>query len=301
VDVRDAGKGLSRRGTSAAQVVSGAVLRTLLGQMERPVAVSPEALAYEEVGDTRVGRGRQRGSRRAAQGKVDERDAQGRGRRGAQQRLEWYTNGGGPSLVASAQRGHGRRLHSVDCPTAEVSLDSGHDAGSGVGKNEAGRLSRGDKFATLRPLLDTAGLCTQAAVAPMQDHAIEVCRPLLPSTPVLRAGDGLLADHGLMDGALLAVRQRQRKVAVLVPLRSHLVACDDAVRLADMAGQWQPHPSRATPQMAFVPSVEQVWDSWTVPLHACVLRFWHAKKHRHASLVLGTTDQELGATWRVNH
>src|SRR5713226_5444376 len=263
VDVRDAGKGMSRRGTSDAQVVSGDVLRKLLVQMERHVEVSPDALAYEEVGDTRVGRVRQRGSRRAAKGKVDERDAQVRGRRVAQQLLEWYTNGVGPSLLAYAQLGHGRRLHIED-----------------------GSLSRGSKLATLRTRLDTAGLFTQVAVAPVQDHDIEVCRPLLTSTPVLRAGDWLLEDHGFMDGALISVLKRQRKVDVSVPLRSNMVAFDDAVRLADMAGQWQPHPTRATQQIAFVPGVEHVWDSCTVPLNACVIRFWHAKKNRHAYIVL---------------
>ena len=301
VDVRDAGKGMSRRGTSDAQVVSGDVLRKLLVQMERHVEVSPDALAYEEVGDTRVGRVRQRGSRRAAKGKVDERDAQVRGRRVAQQLLEWYTNGVGPSLLAYAQLGHGRRLHIVDCTKVEVALDSGHYEGSGVVKNEDGSLSRGYKLATLRTLLDTAGLFTQVAVAPIQDHDIEVCRPLLTSTPVLRAGDWLLEDHGFMDGALISVLKRQRKVDVIVPLRSNMVAFDDAVRLADMAGQWQPHPTRATQQIAFVPGVEPVWDSCTVPLNACVIRFWHAKKNRHASIVLVTTDQELVAKWRVKH
>src|SRR6266581_2360183 len=160
-----AGKGRSRRGTNDEQVVSGDGLRKLLVQMERHVDVSPEELAYEEAVDTRVGRVRQRGSRRAAQGKVDARDAQVRGRRVAQQLLAWYTDSVGPSLLAYAQLGKGRRLHIVDCTKVEVPLDSGHYECSGVVKNEDGSLARGYKVATLRTLLDTAGLFTQAAVA----------------------------------------------------------------------------------------------------------------------------------------
>ena len=134
----------------------------------------------------------------------------------------------------------------MDCTKVEVPLDSGHDECSGLGKNDDGSLARGYKLATLRTLLDTAGVFTQAAVAPMQDHDIEVCRPVLMTTPALRAGDRLLEDHGFMDGDLMSVLKQQRQVDVIVPLRSTMVAFDDAVRLAEMAGQWHPHPSRAT-------------------------------------------------------
>jgi hypothetical protein len=300
VDVREAGKGMSRRGTSDAQVVSGDVLRKLLVQMEKQVQVSKAELVGEVV-DTRVGRVRQRGSRRAAKGQVDARAAQVCGRRVAEQLLAWYTDRVGPSLVAYAQLGAGRRLHIVDCTKVEVPLDSGHYECSGVVKNDDGSLSRGYKLATLRTLLETAGLFTQAAVAPIQDHDIEVCRPLLTSAPALRAGDLLLEDNGFMDGALISGLKLQRQVDVIVPLRSNMVAFDDAVRLAEMAGKWHPHPSRATQQIAFVPGVEHVWETCRVPLNACVIRYWHAKKNRYNHIVLVTTDQELTAKWIVKH
>jgi hypothetical protein len=300
MEVTEAGKGISRRGTGDAQVVSGDVLRKLLVQIETRVQVSPVELAREVV-DTRVGRVRQRGSRRAAKGAVDARDAQARGRRVAEQLLEWYTHGVGPSLAAYAQLGDGRRRHIVDCTTVEVPLDRGPYACSGLVKNDDGSLARGYKLATLRTLLDTAGVFTQAAVAPIQDHDIEVGRPVLTTTPALRAGDLLLEDHGCMDGDLISVLKHQRQVDVIVPLRSNMIAFDDAVRLAEMAGKWHPHPSRAPQQLAFVPGVEHVWETCRGPLNACVMRYWHAKKQRHDSIVLVTTDQTLTAKWIVKH
>ena len=144
-------------------------------------------------------------------------------------------------------------------------------------------------------------MLTHAAVAPMQDPDIEVCRPLLTQSAALRAGDLLVADNGLMDGDLLSVLQQERRVDVSVPLRSPMVAFDEAVRLAQLADTWQPHPSRATQQIAFVPGVEHVWQRCTVPLNAGVLRYWHTKKHRHASMVLVPTDQERTAKWTVKH
>jgi hypothetical protein len=113
--------------------------------MEKPVEVPQADLDNEDMMETRVGRVRQRGSRRAAKGQGDVRDAQGRGGRVAREMLQWYRDGGGPSLVAYAQLGDGRRRHIVDCPKVAVPLDSGHYEGSGVVRNEDGRWSRGDK------------------------------------------------------------------------------------------------------------------------------------------------------------
>jgi hypothetical protein len=82
----------------------------------------------------------------------------------------------GPSLLAYAQLGSGRRLHIVDCTKVEAPLESGHYECSGKVKNDDGSWSRGYKLATLRTLLDTAKIVSEAAVAPIQDHDIEVCQ-----------------------------------------------------------------------------------------------------------------------------
>jgi len=192
-------------------------------------------------------------------------------------------------------------MHIVDCTKVDVPLHSGHYECSGVVKNDDGSLSRGYKLATIRTLLDTAGIFTEAAMAPIQDHDVEVCRSMLTQSPVFRAGDLLLEDNGFMDGKLISQLKRERQVDVIVPLRSNMVAFDEAVRLAEMAGAWQSHPSRSTQQIAFVPGVEHVWDSCRVGLNACVIRFWHTKKNRHAYIVLVTTDQELTCKWIVKH
>jgi hypothetical protein len=73
-----------------------------------------------------------------------------------------------------------------------------------VVKNEDGTSTRGYKLATLRTLLDSAGLLSQVALAAMQVHDVALCRPLLEQAPVLRAGDLLLEDRGFLDGALLS-------------------------------------------------------------------------------------------------
>jgi hypothetical protein len=300
VAVTQDGQGMSRRGTGDAQVVSGDVLRKLLVQMETTIEIDAADLAAEEV-EAPWGRLGKRRSRREAKGEVEVHEAQVRGRGVAEQLLQWYRDEVGPSLLAYAQLGSGRRLHIVDCTKVEVPLESGHYECGGKVTNDDGSWSRGSKWATLRPLLDTAGIVSEAAVAPIQDHDIEVCRPRLTSAPALRAGDLLLEDNGLMDGELISELKEQRHIDVIVPLRCHMIAFDEAVRLAEMADNWQPHPSRATQQIAFVPGVEHVWDTCRVTLNACVIRFWHPKKNRYAYIVLVTTDQNLTAKWIVKH
>ena len=71
-------------------------------------------------------------------------------------------------------------------------------------KNDAGTSSRGDQWATVRTLLDRAGLLSQVALSPSQGHEVAFCRPLRETAPVLRAGDLRLEERGFIDGATLS-------------------------------------------------------------------------------------------------
>ena len=71
--------------------------------------------------------------------------------------------------------------------------------------------------------------------------------------------------------------------------------------MAQMADKWQAQPSRAKQTITLVRGVEHRWTECEVPLHACVLRFWHTQKKRTDSIVLVTTDLELNAPLSVRH
>ena len=66
--------------------------------------------------------------------------------------------------------------------------------------NEDGTSARGYKLATLRTLLDSAGLLSQGAMSAIQVHDVALGRPLLEQAPVLRAGDLLLEERGFSMG-----------------------------------------------------------------------------------------------------
>jgi hypothetical protein len=204
-------------------------------------------------------------------------------------------------MLQYARLGRGRRIHILDTTHIEVPLETGTYECSGVVKNDDGTYTRGYKLATLRTLLDSAGLLSQVALSAIQVHDVALCRPLLEKAPVLRAGDLLLEDRGFIDGATVSQLKRQRRVDVIIPLKTNMLATQEARQLADMADQWEAHPSRADQTIALVRGVEHMWAECEVPLNACVIRFWNKKKKRTDHIVLVTTDLQLSAAWMVRH
>ena len=300
VEVIEPERGLSRRGTTDDKLFSGDVVRKLLVQMEQQADLSqptrqppPEPSVVVKV--------RERASRRAVKHTVEAAAAEARAYQVAAQLVDWYNQQVGVSMLQYARLGRGRRLHILDTTHVEVALEPGTYECSGVVKNEDGTLSRGYKLATVRTLLDSAGLLSQMALSAIQVHDMALCRPLLEEAPVLRSGDLLLEDRGFIDGATLSHLKRQRQVDVILPLKANMLATQEAMQLAQLADKWQAHPSRANQTIALVRGVEHMWTECAVPLNACVIRFWNKKKKCLDHIVLVTTDLKLNAPWIVRH
>ena len=300
VEVVEPECGLSLRGTSDDKLFSGDVVRKLLVQMEQQADLSQPASRPPQEPNVAV-KVRERASRRAVKHPVDAAEAEARAYQVAAQLVGWYNQQVGVSMLQYARLGRGRRIHILDTTHVEVALETGTYECSGVVKNEDGTLARGYKLATLRTLLDHAGLLTQVALSAIQVHDMALCRPLLAEAPVLRAGDLLLEDRGFLDGATVSDLKRQRGVDVILPLKANMLATQEAIALAAMADQWHAHPTRAEQRIALVHGVEHMWTACEVPLNACVIRFWNKKKRRTDHIVLVTTDLALNVSWIVRH
>jgi Transposase DDE domain len=300
VEVVEPEHGLSLRGTSDDKLFSGDVVRKLLVKLEQQVDPRQPApiLAKEPSVAVKV---RERASRRAVKQTVNEAEAALRALKVAEQLIGWYNQHVGVSLLKYARLGRGRRIHILDTTHVEVALETGTYECCGVVKNDDGTYSRGYKLATLRTLLDSAGLLTQVALSAIQVHDVALCRPLLEQTPVLRARDLLLEDRGFIDGAMVSHLKRQRRVDVIMPLKANMLVTQEAIQLAALADTWEAHPSRAEQRIALVRGVEHMWAECEVPLNACVIRFWNKKKKRTDHIVLVTTDLKLSASWMVRH
>lgn len=300
VEVLEPEQGLSWRGTSDDKLFSGDIVRKFLVPMERQADLSQPAQRLPQEPSVAV-KVRERASRRAVKQAIEEAEAEARAYQVAEQLVGWYNQHVGVSMLQYARLGRGRRLHILDTTHVEVALETGTYECSGVVKNDDGTRSRGYKLATLRTLLDRAGLLTQMAMSAIQVHDMALCRPLLEEAPVLRAGDLLLEDRGFIDGATLSALKRQRQVEVILPLKVNMLATQEAIQLAELANKWQPHPSRADQTIALVRGVEHMWTECEVPLNACVIRFWNKKKQCTGHIVLITTDLKLRAPWIVRH
>jgi Transposase DDE domain len=300
VEVIEPDQGLSVRGTSDDKLFSGDVVRKLLVKMEQQVDLSQCSPRPVEVPNVAV-KVRERASRRAVKHVVDEAEAAIRALQVADQLVQWYNQHVAVSMLKYARLGRGRRIHILDTTRVEVPLATGTYECSGVVKNDDGTYARGYKLATLRTLLDSAGLLSQVAMSAIQVHDVALCRPLLERAPVLRAGDLLLEDRGCIDGATLSHLKRKRRVDVIMPLKANMLATQEAIQLAAMADKWEAHPSRANQRMALVCGVEHMWSECEVPLNACVIQFWNKKKKRIDHIVLVTTDRKLNASWIVRH
>jgi hypothetical protein len=300
IEVLDPEQGLSLRGTSDDKLMSGDVVRKLLVKLETQVDLSVP-VRVPPVEPSQPVKVRRRASRRAVKGAVNAVEAEARAQRVAAKLLAWYNDHVGPSLLQYARVGKGRRLHIVDTTPVEVPLETGTYELSGVVKNDDGSRSRGYKLATLRTLLDHAGLITQVGLCPIQVHDLPVCRLFLETASVLREGDLLLEDRGFIDAETITYLKQQRHIDVIVPLKSTMLSYQEAVQLAELQGQWQPHPSRDEQHIAFVKGVEHVWDGCDVALNACVIRYWSRKKKAVDHIVLVTTDQRLQGPWIVRH
>jgi hypothetical protein len=167
VDVLEPDQGVSLRGPSDDKLLSGDVLRKLLVKLANPVDLkAPVRLPLVEP--SQPVKVRQRASRRAGKGAVKQGEVEARAQRTATQLLDWYNDHVGPALLHYARVGKGRRIHIVDTTPVAVPRATGPYEGSGVGKNDDGSRSRGEKLATLRTLLAHAGLIPQAGLCPLQ-------------------------------------------------------------------------------------------------------------------------------------
>jgi hypothetical protein len=138
--------GLSRRGPADDPRSSGEVLRQLWVPLAPPVDRNAP-LRVPPSEPRRSVPGRQRASRRAGKGAVAAAEAEARAQPGATQRGDWENAHVGPSLLAYARGGQGRRRQIVDPTPVEGPLEPGPYECRGVGKHEAGRRARGDTWA----------------------------------------------------------------------------------------------------------------------------------------------------------
>jgi hypothetical protein len=111
--------GLSLRGTTDDQLLSGDVVRTLLVQMAQPADLSQPGRRRPQEPKVAV-TVRARAARRAVKHAGDEAEAEARAQQGATPLVRWDNQHVGVSMLTYARLGRGRRLHILDTTQVEV-------------------------------------------------------------------------------------------------------------------------------------------------------------------------------------
>ncbi len=115
------------------------------------------------------------------------------------------------------------------------------------------------------------GVITAMAFGPISVHDLTLCKDMIMTTPHLKPGDMLIEDCGFLDGATTSRLKKERKVDVILPLRSDMQAYSDALTTAyhpDSSGSWEQHPTREKQQIKRVERVDWTWNECKVHMDA---------------------------------
>ena len=241
IKVLSAGEGVSRRGTKQNAPFNGDVIRKMLN------SIKPEDL------------------------------------------INWYNKNIGKAYLR--QSGYRPSFHILDCTDLEVNFDNENYEGSGIVKRkkkssekkknskEEEEIKRGYKLGSLRSLLDDGGIITGIAYGAINVHDLELCKDLLMTSPMLKAGDTILFDRAFIDGLTISRLKKKRHLDVIIPLRSDMLAYEDSLVTAYHLGNpsessnWENHPKRAGQQIKRIEHVQWMWEGCTVGLNGCVVRY----------------------------
>jgi hypothetical protein len=198
--------------------------------------------------------------------------------RKGQSLIDWYNQQVGPSF----REGYGRCVHAFDGTEIPVCYDNDHYEGSGEVKHEDGTRVRGYKAGVLKSYLGQADVITAVEVGPIQRHDLVLAQRLLFHSSVLKPGDVLIYDRGLLDGGLITRLKKELEVSVIVPVKGNMVILDEAQALAEMEEEearrrgktvWRKHPFRKGEEVTLVRGLSHVWEGCEVELHGALVRF----------------------------
>jgi len=219
--------------------------------------------------------------------------------------LSWYNRVVGKAYLEQVH--YRPTLHILDCTELEVNLENENYEGSGISRREKKKpdgsieeeIKRGYKLGILRSLLDDGGIITSIAFGPIQTHDLTLCKDILLKSPYLRPGDMAIVDRAYIDGETISRLKKERKVDVIIPLRSGMRAYEDSLITAyhPDSASWVKHPTREKQEIKRIERVDWMWDECSVPMDGCVVR--ELRENRDGSGGRDDYEHWVFATTRV--
>lgn len=188
-------------------------------------------------------------------------------------------------------------IHIVDCTKISVNKDNENYENSSLSRDRKGQVMRGYKLASLRGIYQDTGIIEEIRFGTASTHDLALCEEMLKHTKCFDEGDILISDRGFLSRNLINYLKAERKVDIYVPLKNNMSAYKEAVVIATLQNDWQPHPNkkRKNQFISLVEGVEMFWESKPyedVPLNACVV--WDKADNMY--FVFVTTDINASAS-----
>lgn len=160
-----------------------------------------------------------------------------------------------------------------------------------------GEAFRGYKLASLRGLLDTAGIIEEIQIGSIKTHDLNLSTDIILKSPHLKQGDILINDRGFISRPIINALKIQKQVDTYVPAKKNMTIFEVAVSVANEQNNWTKHPNkkRKTQSIQLVKNLSPYWEGdgalEDVPINACVVKDSKDDEYR----VFLTTDTSKSA------
>jgi hypothetical protein len=161
--------------------------------------------------------------------------------------------------------------------------------GAGKVKNQDGTYSYGYKIVWLQEILDKKGVIVSLKIGPIETHDLELGKQLVAEFQ-FESGSSLLMDRGFIDGEWMKNLKNVRGIDLFIPMKRNMDITVNAIALADLKGEWGPHPTRKEQKIAEIPEENLCWDECPVFKSGVIVRF--QKKTGEITEILFVTTHE---------
>ena len=202
--------------------------------------------------------------------------------------VEWYNS---LAHVYYKKLRYTPTVHVLDCTKLDIaSKNTNYENANWTSEKENNPMF-GYKLATLRGVLDNAGVIEEIALGGIKESDIKLGSFILESK-YLKPGDILVEDKGFLDGETISKLKLEKSVDVFIPAKKNMHIYKEAVKIAEKETKWSEHPTRDNQEICLVRNLEIFWESIYagVKLHGSVVREKNKSTNDYEYYVFLTTQ-----------
>jgi len=184
--------------------------------------------------------------------------------------INWYNS---LAHVYYSKLNYTPTVHILDCTKLDIASKNTNYENANWTSEKKDAPMFGYKLATLRGVLDNAGVIEEIALSGIKESDITLGSFVLESK-YLKHGDILVEDKGFLDGETISKLKLEKGVDVFIPAKKNMHIYKEALKIAKKENKWTNHPTRNTQEISLVRDLEGFWESITpgVKLHGAVVR-----------------------------